>query len=503
MLTIKSNKFIDSNIYTLEYNSSTYDIIKNMAYSEKFINIDVEYIFEIPYDEKNIQELVNLSGKNNISNKTIDLIHYLDLDYLFWNYKVNLDETEINIIQELNNIIKNIKYYINEYHKYYSINELLKYFNNDFENIEHINEFCCIDGASRYQHINILRWFSCYYEKTNIICDYDDGIQNAGRNNDIDILKWFIDYSELTNCEFKYWDNYHSAIDFFALECNIDALEIFKNYCIKKNIEFKYKVWAICWAAREGHINVLNWFAENRHIFGFIYDNEKDFEHGYSGDWWEWRDDDDGQDGYITLVNFASVGGQEEVLNWFYDYCKKTGTKFKYSGDGFEYAVKYNHKNIIEWFRKKPEFNLVCYFYNILNGLCKQENVENCMYFLNVLLELSEQYDTDLFLHDNQIGLLCMNERFDILEWFNDYYEKHNKTLMITIWVLEKAVISGNVNMINWVVSYCNKYNVDIFQSHKYPESTNYIYGSLLSYTKTYNKIDSLKWLENNKQLFY
>lgn len=421
MCYIKSSLNLDNELsYNILFNSSTYNNLK-------MINNDEHFCLSVNYLDEVIKQLQNIHNNNKISNECIDLIHYLDLDYLLWNYQVNLDNSTNFKIQILNNIIKNIIYYINDEFKYDAINELLNYFHNS-EYLINIDKYITLHKVAFYNQINILKWLGVNKQELiinniklpqnmlwydDIIVKTDTIITTAIERNNIDILNWINNYCIQHNIIFPYKIEFLHLASYFG---NIRVIEWIHTFCLENNIKFEYDYICILRAVMQNHYCVIKWFQtyciENNIVF-INFNTPCEMTH---------------------IINAAGWCESVDMLNWCLQVCNDNNVEFIYSN-----AIFNN------------------------NNVCSIQ-------VLNWLKKYSEQKQT----HIQHISFLTYRIAYygnlKILNWLNDYLTSINSKISeVDIWNMIETVADYSLNtiaydsiytdMLDWLENYCTTHN--------------------------------------------
>lgn len=361
--------------YDLPYISSTYEQFKR--------NNKNSIILSVKYSKNSIQELQNIHLNSKISDECIELINYLDLNYLLWNYEVNLDNSLNLTIQILNNIIKNIKFYINEYFKHEAIQELLLLFHNN-NVLNNIDNYITIEDAVINGYIDVINW---YNNKKQVIIK--NGLVNIDWSSGSFLNKT---KNNLIYCAIK--------------KGNIKTLDWIYNYCNQNNICFNYDIECIKIVARFGHIEMLKWFQN------YCYETNLQFINSC--------------DSMYNIIKIASCFGRTEVLDWCLQYCNKYNIDFCYDEKTFIFINDKCCILALNWFinyskQYKRLFNFLsytisnCAHYGWIDVI---EWINN--YYLSINTKISQE---EVF---NIINNASYSNKINILEWIYNYTITHN-----------------------------------------------------------------------------
>ena len=143
--------------------------------------------------------------------------------------------------------------------------------------------------------------------------------------NDITFLRLTSKY--LNNLIDKYIDNdkrsHTNKVVYASTHGHVNVLE----WCAQNDTlyggEFSSCKWAINNASDNGHVNVLEWFKNSKYEFKYTED----------------------------AVNCASENGHVNVLEWFKNLCKNNKYEFKYTKDAINSASQCEQIHVLEWWK--------------------------------------------------------------------------------------------------------------------------------------------------------
>lgn len=169
------------------------------------------------------------------------------------------------------------------------------------------------------------------------------------------------------------YDN--TAIDIAAKHNRVEVLQWWFREYNENNLKIMYSSHTIDNAASQGHLNIIELFAQF-----------------------------DKKIHYLHAVDFASGKGNISILDWFYDYFDGD---IHFTDDAFDLAIIYGHLNSLNWFYDKFKEDMIFSLNHIkLAFKYKQKHVIDWLY---------EKYHSNCNIIDlNDLNDYDMNENSDL-----------------------------------------------------------------------------------------
>lgn len=300
----------------------------------------------------------------------------------------------------------------------------------------------------------------------------------------------------------SYFINKTGGIDVAAKEGNINIL----NWFVKNNIKFKYTDWSIDWAASNGHEHILNWFHNNDQGYQFIYTH-------YAIDWasreghihiLDWFDKSEYSFLYTKYaVDLAASRGHIKVLDWFKNAMHKCrlcrikhikskdpshicssengicGLEFRYTSEAMDYASKYGHINVLEWFKNSGM--KMKYTHDSMNFASENGQIIVLNWWKQHAMESEEKLKYD----NHAIDFASMNGHIDILEWWKKFYQEQKIEPEYTSWAIDYAVRYKHLNVLQWWKE--SGLNIK-YTYHAIKNAEEYGYIFIIDWLNTYKK---------------
>lgn len=361
-----------------------------------------EYKIIKSHDENAALEILNLCSTNGniLSDKTIELIHKLKMDYIFFNFEINLQESKNPEIQKIHNLISKMFTYTPSCKDYFErLHNFLNIMNNNFEKI---NIFLLINSHTitinnTYGYTNVSDFYHCHSISN---CNY---LQKT-----------------VNNTEFLIKIEYYNILGHACFYDNIDViiwcLKHYKNWindCDKTNIDILIKI-----IFEKDNNKILNCFYTYRQIIEqFAYLFETDY--------------------ILKIFIDACIYNKLNIVKWIYDKYKYSCNK--YGCEYFNDNINVNTQNdlLLDWFQTiipHISVNIESIIYACKNG------------YINILDWLLKHKFYCSFYSDIVIKETCISLQFKVLEWLNTNF---NKKPIITDDII-KTIIQNNKYPCRW-----------------------------------------------------